>query len=150
YRTAMETGLRDLGVDGMLVLLTPQAMTRPVAVARAPVDVAKSATKPIITCWLGGPPARGARAPVADSGHPTFNTPETAVEGFAHLTNFHRNPELLLQAPGPLTHKPKPDIEGARAIIENVLGQRRQALTYLEAKAVLAAFRIPVTPSVLV
>lgn len=150
YRTAMETVLQDPGVDGMLVILTPQAMTRPVEVARAAVEVAKSATKPIITCWMGGRQVRDARMLLAESGLPTFNTPETAVEGFAHLTNFHRNQELLLQAPGPLTHKPKPDIEGARAIIENVLGQRRQALTYLEAKAVLAAFRIPVTPSVLV
>lgn len=150
YRAAIDAVLSDEGVDGVLVLLTPQAMTEPVAVARTVIEAARDATKPVITCWMGDKQVREARTLLTESGLPTFHMPETAIEGFSHLTNFHRHQQLLLQAPPPLTRKPQPDVDGARAIIEAVLAEKRHVLTDLETKAVLAAFKIPVTHSVLV
>ena len=43
----------------------------------------------------------------------------------------------------------EPDTEGARLLIEGVLAERRKVLTEMESKALLAAFHIPVTRTML-
>jgi acetyltransferase len=43
----------------------------------------------------------------------------------------------------------KPDVEGARILIESVLAERRKVLTEMESKALLSAFHIPVTKTIL-
>ncbi|WP_296752550.1 CoA-binding protein, partial [Thiobacillus sp.] len=53
YRAAVDACLADDNVDGVLVMLTPQAMTRPTEVAEAVVEVAKTSHKPVLTCWMG-------------------------------------------------------------------------------------------------
>ena len=50
YRQAVECCVGDAGVDGVLVILTPQAMTEPTAVARALVELAASCRKPLLSC----------------------------------------------------------------------------------------------------
>ena len=67
---------------------------------------------------------------------------------FAHLSAFYRNQKLLLQAPGPLSPHPEPDIAGARLVIEAALAEHRTMLSEMEAKAVLAAFRVPIAKAV--
>jgi acetyltransferase len=42
-----------------------------------------------------------------------------------------------------------PDVQGARLLIESVLAERRKVLTEMESKALLAAFHIPVTKTIL-
>jgi acetyltransferase len=81
---------------------------------------------------------------------PTFRTPEAGVDAFSNIANHHENQLLLQQTPPPLSHHlAKPDVEGARLLIESVLAERRHILTELESKALLAAFHIPVTKTIL-
>ena len=149
YGQALEACMVDKNVDGALVLLTPQAMTAPTDVAENVAKHAKGLSKPIITCWMGDAQVGAGRTVFAKANIPTFRLPETAIQGFAYLTNFYRNQKLLLQTPGPLSEKDDPDIEGARLIIENALAEKRKVLTELESKAILSAFGIPVTQCVL-
>jgi acetyltransferase len=53
YRAAVEACLADDNVDGVLVMLTPQAMTRPTEAAQAVIEVAQTSHKPVLTCWMG-------------------------------------------------------------------------------------------------
>jgi acetyltransferase len=62
---------------------------------------------------------------------------------------FYQNQQLLQQTPPPLSDLAKPDVEGARLLIESVLAERRKVLTEMESKALLAAFHIPVTRTML-
>jgi len=80
---------------------------------------------------------------------PTFRTPEAAVGAFGNIASFYQNQQLLQQTPPPLSTLAKPDIEGARLIIENVLAERRKVLTEMESKTLLSAFHIPVTQTIL-
>jgi acetyltransferase len=148
YRAAVAACLADTGVDGALVILTPQAMTAPTEVAQAVADCAKLSDKPLLACWMGEDQVAEGRRLLARHRIPVFRTPDPAVAMFAHLSAFYRNQRLLLQTPGPLSDRPAPDVAGARLVIETALGERRTLLSEMESKAVLAAFRIPIAKAV--
>jgi len=149
YKAAVSACLADDGIDGILVILTPQAMTEAEATARAVVEAAAGASKPLIACWMGEASTSAARKLLHDASIPVFRTPEPAVEMFAHIASYYRNQRTLLQAPGPLAHQAAPDIKGARLVIEGALAERRSLLSETESKALLAAFHIPIARTVL-
>lgn len=80
---------------------------------------------------------------------PTFRTPEAAVDAFSRIASFHFNQQLLQQTPAPLSELAKPDLEGARLLVESILAEPRRVLTEMESKALLSAFHIPVTKTIL-
>jgi len=144
YQQAVDICLEDPGVDGAIVILTPQAMTRPTEVAEAVIESARKSSKPIMTSWMGGAQVEGARKLFNNARIPDFRTLENAVDAFSYLARYNRNQRLLLQTPARLTSGQKPpDSDGARLIIEAVLTEQRQVLTEVESMAVLNAFRIP-------
>ncbi len=145
FQEALTLGMADPGVDGVLVILTPQAMTQPLEVAQSLIAIASQFNKPLLACWMGDIQISAGRALFGHANIPSFRTPEAAVEAFSYITDFYRNQRQLAQTPGPLSHRDEPDIEGARMLIETVLAERRKVLSETESKALLAAFRIPVT-----
>ena len=146
YQNAVDICLNDPHVDGVLVLLTPLAMTHPVEVAEQLVGMTIPDNKIVFTCWMGFEQIESSRQLFAANAMPTFSTPESAVEAFSFLVDYHRNQQLLLQAPGPLQSSAEPDVEGARLIIEAALAEGRSLLSRAEVNAVLTAFSIPVMP----
>ncbi len=144
YRYAVQACLEDPDVDGVLTILTPQAMTKPLEVAKAVIELSNLYSKPLLTSWMGGEQVTESRAAFKLAKKPTFRTPEPAVEVFSFLSAYHKNQKLLMQMPGPLSHHLEPDIQGARMIIEGALQERRKILTEMESKALLSAFHIPV------
>jgi len=148
YKTAVSACLDDPGVDGVLVMLSPQAMTDTEACAQAVIAAAADRSKPLLTCWMGELQVAAARDMLDRQHIPHFTTPEASVEAFAYLTSHYHNQQLLMQVPGPLASHSDPDIEGARLIIESVVAEQRSVLSLTEAKAVLHAFGIPVTQSI--
>ncbi|AHK78046.1 acetyl-CoA synthetase [Ectothiorhodospira haloalkaliphila] len=145
FENAMTACLEDSGVDASIVMLTPQAMTDPLAVAEVTSRIAKKVKKPVLGCWMGDIQVREGRDHLTRERLPHFTTPEASVEGFAYLAAHKRNQRLLLQVPSPLSDRGRTDVHGARLIIEGALSEGRKLLSTLESKAVLSAFRIPVT-----
>ncbi len=144
YRHAVQACLEDPNVDGVLTILTPQAMTKPLEVADAVIELSNRYSRPLLACWMGGGQVEEARAAFNQARKPSFRTPEPAVEVFSFLSAYYQNQKLLMQVPGPLSHQVKPDVEGARMIIEGALQDRRKVLNEMESKALLSAFHIPV------
>ncbi|MEW7975857.1 MAG: bifunctional acetate--CoA ligase family protein/GNAT family N-acetyltransferase [Candidatus Thiodiazotropha endolucinida] len=143
YRAAVDICLNDPGVDGTIVILTPQAMTEPEEVARALIDLADSHKKPILTSWMGGKQIESARKLFKDARLPSFRTLENAVDAFSYLSSYQKNQRLLLQTPAKSSRRHiQPDTEGARLIIESALSEQRKILTEPESFALLGAFRI--------
>jgi acetyltransferase len=149
YHHAVDACLHDPGVDGVLVMLTPQAMSRPTEAADAVIDVAKGCSKPVITCWMGEAQVADGRRRFKEAGIPYFTTPEPAVEVFSFLSAFYENQRQLMQTPGPLSQGAEPDVEGARLIIESALAEGRHLLNEVESKALLSAFRVPVAQTLI-
>ena len=148
YRAAVGACLADPGVDGLVVILTPQAMTRAEDAARALAEAARGAAKPVLAAWMGEGSVAAARERLRAAGLPEFRGPERAVETFAQLAQFYRNQRALLEVPGPLAHREEPDLAAARALVKAALDGGRTRLAEREAKALLAAFRIPVNRAI--
>jgi acetyltransferase len=153
YVAAIQTAMADRAVDGVLVIHAPKAGG---GAGRSPLDVAQAvaatyspSSKPLIGCWLGEASVRPAREVLAARHMPVFRTPEAAVDAFHSIASFYRNQQLLQQTPPPLHEGAAPDTEGARLLIEGALAERRKLLTEMESKALLAAFHIPVTRTML-
>ena len=148
YEHAVKACLDDENVDGVLAILTPQAMTKPLESAQVVIDIAKNNTrqhgKPLLTCWMGETQVAESRDAFTRAHLPHFRTPEPAVEVFSHLSAYYRNQKLLMQMPGPFSHHVEPDVESGRLIIEGAMQEHRKVLTEMESKALLSAFHIPV------
>ncbi len=149
YLHAVKACLDDENVDGVLAILTPQAMTKPLESAQVLIDIANENArnhhgKPLLTCWMGETQVAESRDAFTHAHLPHFRTPEPAVEVFSHLSAYYRNQKLLMQMPGPLSHHIEPDVESARLIIEGAMQEHRKVLTEMESKALLSAFNIPV------
>ena len=149
YRSALSICLNDENVDAVLVIFAPSTMVEPESVAQAVLEAAADNRKPVLTCWMGEMQVRGARGAFAAARIPTFRSPENAIEAFEFMVSYFRSQNILLQAPASFSKEDEPDIENARLIIEAALADRRRVLSTLEAKAVLAAFRLPVSHSVM-
>lgn len=148
YQKALDICLKDKNVDGVLVILTPQAMTNPTQVALSIIEGANTSKKPVLASWTGGAKVQEGRNLFANSKVAHFSTPEVAVDAFSFLAKYAQNQILLKQIPSPGDEMAKPDVQGARLIIERVLAESRQVLTAQESKAILAAFHIPVTQTI--
>lgn len=144
YHHAVKACLEDDNVDGVLAILTPQAMTKPLESAEALIALADGHNKPLLTCWMGDAQVASSRAAFTKARRPHFRTPEPAVEVFSHLSAYYRNQKLLMQMPGPLSLHIEPDVENARLIIEGAMQEHRKVLNEMESKALLSAFHIPV------
>ena len=144
YSAAVDICLEDPGVDGAIVILTPQAMTAPTLVAEELIKSANNSKKPVLTSWMGGTQVEEARRVLKEARIADFNMLEDAVDAFSFIGTYNRNQRLLLQTPARLTgDQGTADREGARLIIEGVLNERRKVLTEPESMAILNAFKIP-------
>ncbi len=148
YQLAVQACLNDPEVDGVLVMLSPQAMTDTEACAKAVIEAKKNSRKIVLACWMGEQQVAAANKLFLHHQLPSFHNPESSVEAFAYLASYYHNQQLLMQVPGPLASQSEPDIEGARLIIESALAENRNVLNIVESKALLHAFDIPVTQSI--
>lgn len=144
YGAALKALLADKGSDAVLVLHAPNALSDSSAAAEGVMTVLETRPRaPVLTCWLGESAAANARRRFAGRRIPTYDTPDEAVRAFGHLVAYQRNQTLLMETP-PARSFDEPDRPAARRLVEEVLAAGRSALTEVEAKAVLAAYDIPV------
>jgi len=149
YKAAIEACLKDDTFDGVLVMLTPQAMTAAGGAAQAVIEVAgRRPPKPVLACWMGESSVADARHMLSAAGLPDFTTPERAIEAFSYLAWHEQNRRLALELPGSQSHAGAQDVDGARMIIDAVLAEGRDMLSDIEAKGVLRAFGIPVNVTI--
>jgi len=90
YQAAIEIALEDPGVDAVLALLTPQAVTEPERTARSITHLARTSAKPVAAVYMGGDAVARGRA-MLDAAHvPAYHYPERAVRAIAALAGYAR------------------------------------------------------------
>jgi acetyltransferase len=96
---ATQIVLADKGVDAVLVILTPQAMTNPNATAKEISLLVASSKKPILAAWLGGQSMHEADDILVENGIPSYKTPEQAIRAFMTMVAYNRNLATLYETP---------------------------------------------------
>lgn len=140
YSAALEALLQDPQVDAVLVVHSPTANVDSREVANAVAPLARNASRPILSCWLGGASVLEARAVAAGARMPTYRTPEDGVAGFLQLVHYRRNQNLLMEVPPSMTGTVAPDRAAARALVREAIAAGRLLLSDPETKAILRAY----------
>ncbi|MFO1430826.1 MAG: bifunctional acetate--CoA ligase family protein/GNAT family N-acetyltransferase [Candidatus Competibacteraceae bacterium] len=153
YAAALGLLLADSGVDAVLVAHSPNARVSAEAIARAVIATVaryqvQGARKPcVFTSWLGDSSVQTARRLLCAQGIPSYDTPVEAVRAILNRVQYRRNQEMLLQTPPAVTTRFTPDPGTARQIVRQVLAEERTESSEIEAKALLAAYQLPVIPT---
>jgi acetyltransferase len=145
YGQAVEIAANDPNSDGLLVILTPQAMTDPTATAEHLKPYAASLGKPILASWMGGDDVAPGQAVLSKASIPNFAYPDTAARMFNYMWKYADNLRSLYEtpAPAPSVAQGGPDRARAKEIIDSVRRSGRTILTEFESKEMLAAYGIP-------
>ncbi|MCF8024021.1 MAG: acetate--CoA ligase family protein [Desulfobacteraceae bacterium] len=143
YKQALEAVIKDEGVDGALVILTPQSMTNALATAEAVVKVARTSNKPILSCFMGVVDVSRGVEYLQEHGYPVFKFPENAARAFGVLYRYASwlNRQQLAE------FKLKHDRQKAADIIENCLKNGKTMLGELDGLGLLECYGFDVLPT---
>ncbi|HTM87908.1 MAG TPA: bifunctional acetate--CoA ligase family protein/GNAT family N-acetyltransferase [Terriglobales bacterium] len=149
YAKALEIASRDRNIDGLLTILTPQAMTDPTQTADQLKPYAKSTGKPVLASWMGGAEVAAGQDILNRAGIPTFPFPDTAAKVFYYMWRYSYNLRGLYETPALPGDGEVADSERAESIVQRARQAGRTLLTELESKQVLSAYGVPCVPTVL-
>jgi acetyl coenzyme A synthetase (ADP forming)-like protein len=140
YENALRTVIKDEGVDGALVILTPQSMTNALATAEAIVRVARGSRKPILCCFMGIIDVSAGVKYLQEHGYPVYRFPENAAKAFGVLYRYARwlHREHLPQFE--ITH----DKERAARVIGQYLAAGKTRLGEMDSIELLKCYGFPV------
>jgi len=145
YASAIEIAAKDPNSDGLLVVLTPQGMTDPTAVAEGLKPYAKGLGKPLLASWMGGTSIAAGEAALNAAGIPTFPYPDTAARAFTYMWRYQYNLRALYETPV-LTSTPEFNLAArgqATAIIQDARNRGRVLLNEFESKQLLSVYGVP-------
>lgn len=136
YQLALDQVVTDPNVDGIVILLTPQAVTQPVETAQAILaNRDKNPEKPLIAAFMGGKTVADGADLLRDNGVPCFSFAEPAVEAFSYLAKYSALKASRLDRE-PLLD-PKADYHQIRKIIDLALKDERHILFGSEGAKIL-------------
>jgi acetyltransferase len=142
YARAVEIVSRDENNDGLLVILSPQAVTEPKETARRLRPFAKLKGKPILASWIGGVGVRPGMEILDRAGIPTFEYPDAAARAFCAMWRYSHNLDALYETPA-LAATTGIDRSRAEQIIGHAREAQRTLLTEVESKQLLTSYGIP-------
>jgi acetate---CoA ligase (ADP-forming) len=145
YEIALNTVIKDEGVDGALVILTPQSMTNAIGTAEAIVRIARRSHKPILCCFMGIVDVSAGVKYLQENGVPVYPFPEQAAKAFGAVYRYSQWLNRVELAPFSLKH----DKEKAREIVESSLAAGTTYLGELTGLDLLKCYGFNVLPTVL-
>ena len=102
YAMAVEAAQADSSVDAVIVILTPQAMTKPAETARAIAGAARG-EKPVLASFMGGADVLPGREELVAANLPDYPSPERAVAALKAMVDYAawrlRPPRIVTRFP---------------------------------------------------
>jgi acetyltransferase len=137
--------LKDKNVDALLVIITPQSMTNPAAIARGICSLNETTKKPVLAAFLGGEKMREGLKLMSDSGIAAYSTPEQAVTAFMILVDYSRNLMSLYETPKDIPVEFTLDRDKIRKEFNSLIKGSGSLLSEELSKKILKSYGIPVT-----
>ncbi|MGV1098667.1 acetate--CoA ligase family protein [Thiovibrio sp. JS02] len=140
YVAALTAAQDDPAVDAIVVILTPQAMTKPAETARA-IAGCLSGDKPVVAAFMGGADVMPGRDELVAAGLPDYPSPERAVAALKAMVEYaawrRRPPRIVTRFPV--------NRRRVERIITRRLRTNRLQIGEVKAKSILDAygFQIP-------
>ncbi len=141
YKYALERVANDPNVDGIMVLLTPQAMTEIDATAQAVGSLAQQIKLPILGCFMGEARIRTGINILTSFGIPNYPFPERAANAFWAMSAYR---SIQSRAELEYVHFDVDQI-AAKKVFDQVRSENRLTIGDAESRQVLQAYglRIP-------
>ncbi len=149
YAKSIQIAANDENSDGLLVILTPQAMTDPTQTAQELKKLYGRPPqypfgKPVLASWMGGADIASGEAILNQANIPTFAFPDTAARVFQYMWRYHKRLQSLYETPflPEETEESTQKIGEITQMLADVRQSGRTILTEYESKQVLAAYDI--------
>jgi acetate---CoA ligase (ADP-forming) len=141
YVDALKAAQEDDSVDAIIVIFTPQAMTRPAETARA-IAACAGKRKPILVSFMGGQDVMPGREELVAAGLPDYPAPERAVAALKAMCDYaawlRRPPRVLTRF---LVNRRR-----VERIVRRHIKTGQLQMGEAQAKAILRAYRFNVVP----
>jgi len=148
YEKALDIVLKEKGVDGIIVMLSPQAISKPALVAKAVAEKTHGSGKTVLACWMGESFVEPGREILRERGVPCYKTPEEAVRVFSYMNAYRENNRNIYESPKAFRVEPSPDRAAIRKTIEGYRRRKRFVLNEIDSKKILEEYGIPVNRTV--
>jgi acetyltransferase len=142
YRFALKHTIHDPNVDGLIVIVTPQAMTEIEATAHAVGEIIKETSKPVLGCFMGEHRINAAIDILAEQyGVPNFPFPERAARVFAAMRDYRE----MRDAPDATLERFESNNAVVQGVFDKAKAEGRVTVGDAESREILKAYnlRIP-------
>ena len=143
YRFALENVIADPNTDGLLVVLTPQAMTEIEATAEAMGRLADTTDKPILACFMGEARMVKGIEILNRFGVPNYAFPERAASAFHAMAKYQEIKNKQTSPPQAI----EADIGQVHSVITRVRSEKRTTIGDAEARDILQAYGLHIPRS---
>jgi acetyltransferase len=143
YENALAAVIRDEGVDGALVILTPQSMTNALGTAEAIAKIARRSSKPILCCFMGIFDVSAGVKYLQGHGIPVFRFPENAAKALGALYQYSTWLNRQQLAP----YEIKYDKDCAAGLIKNHIAEGKLKLGEIEGGKLLECYGFKTLPA---
>ena len=145
YEFALDIVSKDPNVDGIMVVLTPQAMTEIKETAIAVGELSKTIDKPVLACFMGEAKVEPGIKVLRKYDVPNYSFPERASLAFRAMSSYRTVTERL----DPVYEKFKVDNQVIKAVLEKAKNDGRYAIGDAEAWDILKAYDMKIPTSFL-
>ncbi len=142
YARALEIVLVDTNVDGVILLVSPQAMTDVTEIVTKIVDTIKGSEKPILCNLAGGTRVSEGENLLQKNGIPNYQSLERAVDSMDALCTYYSIRKKKYVPSGEMSV----DKEIADSLIKDAISNRKRILG-LESMGILSSYGIRVVDS---
>jgi acetyltransferase len=145
YRFALEIVSRDPNVDGIMVVLTPQAMTEIEDTARLVGSLSHEIDKPVLACFMGEAKVQLGIKVLREYDVPNFSFPEQAALAFRAMSQYR----AIKERKDPVYESFEVDNKAVKKVLDRTKQGGRYAIGDAEAWDILKAYGLSIPRSVL-
>jgi acetyltransferase len=145
YQFALDIVAKDPNVDGIMVVLTPQAMTEIPETAKAVGELSKKIDKPVLACFMGEAKVEQGIRVLKEYDVPNYSFPERASLSFRAMSQYRE----ITERTDPVYEKFDVDLKAAKRVIDGARAAGRFAIGDAEAWDILKAYGLKIPRSFL-